>query len=67
MLKRWLVALTAGLVKPRTLIWKGRSKTAPDNPPIEVKREMANANTGGTHGLISMPATGKYISSPFMD
>jgi hypothetical protein len=60
-LKRWLVALAAGLLKPRKLTWKGKIRKAPDIPPIEVKKEIMKDIRGGTHGLISISATGKYI------
>ena len=33
------VELTAGLVKCRKLIWNGRSRKAPETPPIEVKKD----------------------------
>jgi hypothetical protein len=66
MLNRWFVALTAGLVKPSTLTWKGKSRKAPDTPPIEVKREIVNATAGGIQGLISMSAIGKYIDLFFL-
>jgi hypothetical protein len=56
-----LVAETAGLLKPRTLTWKGRRRKAPDTPPMEVKKEMLKATRGGTQGATSMPAVGKYM------
>jgi len=61
MLKIKLVGLTAGLVKPSTLIWKGRSKKAPDTPPIEVKNDTTKATRGGKKGLISTPEIAKCI------
>src|SRR5512147_892714 len=66
MLKSWFVALTAGAVKPRTLIWKGRRRKAPDTPPVDVKSEMAKATRGGRNGETSTPEAGKCIgtSSP---
>jgi hypothetical protein len=60
-LKRWLVALTAGLLKPRKLTWNGKIRKAPDTPPIEVKKEITKAIIGGIQGLISISAIGKYI------
>jgi len=60
-LKRWLVALTAGLLKPRKLTWKGKIRKAPDTPPIEVKKEITKATRGGIHGLTWISAIGKYI------
>ena len=47
MLYTKFVELTAGLVKPRTLIWKGRRMKAPDTPAIEVKVETTSATSGG--------------------
>jgi hypothetical protein len=51
MLKIRLVGLTAGLTKPSTLIWKGRSRKAPETPPMEVKKDTTNATKGGMIGL----------------
>jgi hypothetical protein len=61
MLKRWLVALTEGEVNPKKLIWKGRSRNAPETPAIEVKKDMLNATRGGIHGSTVMPAIVKNI------
>ncbi len=60
-LKSWLVALTAGVLKPRKLTWKGKIRKAPDTPPIEVKKEITKATRGGIQGLTSISAIGKYI------
>jgi hypothetical protein len=57
-----LVALTAGLVKPRTLTWNGKRRKAPETPPIEVKKEIIKATVGGRRGLISISAMGKYTA-----
>jgi hypothetical protein len=46
-LNRKLVAVTEGEVNPRTLIWKGSSKKAPEIPPMEVKNDIPNASSGG--------------------
>jgi hypothetical protein len=56
-----LVGLTAGLVKPRKLTWKGSSKNAPETPPMDVKNETANATTGGSQSETSTPETEKTI------
>jgi hypothetical protein len=56
MLNTWLVALTEGWVYPRNDIWKGRRRNAPDTPPMEVKKEIAKATSGGIHGDTSIPA-----------
>jgi hypothetical protein len=50
MLKIRLVGLTAGLAKPSTLTWKGRSRKAPETPPIEVKNDTTKATTTGSAG-----------------
>ena len=50
------VALTAGLVKSRMLIWSGKSKKAPEMPAIDVKNEMTRAATGGNQIAISISA-----------
>jgi len=57
-----LVALTDGLVYPRTDIWKGKRRSAPEIPPIEAKKEIPKATRGGITGETSMPATGKYMA-----
>ena len=41
------VALTAGVTKPRKLIWKGGSRKAPEAPHIDVRNETTNATSGG--------------------
>jgi hypothetical protein len=64
MLKTRLVGVTAGLVKPRKLIWKGKMRKAPDMPPMEVKKEITSPTSGGTHKAVSTPETGKVISTP---
>ena len=63
MLNSWLVALTAGLVKPSTLIWNGSSRNAPETPPMEVKNEITNATSGGTSGETSTPDAAKCMSA----
>jgi hypothetical protein len=45
-------------VKPKTLIWKGNSRKAPETPPMEVKVETTREMRGGTRGLTSTPDTG---------
>jgi hypothetical protein len=42
-LKRWLVGVTAGPVKPSTLTWKGKSRKAPDNPPTDITDDTQSA------------------------
>jgi hypothetical protein len=54
-----LVALTEGVTNPRTLIWKGRIKKAPEIPAMEEKNEMAKATRGGINREVSTPETGK--------
>jgi len=61
-LKTILVGLTAGLVNPRTLIWNGSMRKAPDTPAIEVKKEITNATSGGSHKGVSTPDTEKWVS-----
>jgi len=46
-LYRKLVDVTEVVVKPRTLIWKGSKRNAPEIPAIEVKNEMTKATAGG--------------------
>jgi hypothetical protein len=55
------VALTAGVLNPRKLTWKGKIRKAPETPPIEVKKEITKATRGGIQGFISISAIGKYI------
>jgi hypothetical protein len=62
MLYNIFVELTEGEVKFRKLIWNGRSKKAPETPPIDVKKEMTKAISGGRSILVSTPETGKNIS-----
>jgi hypothetical protein len=65
MLKSWFVALTDGWTYPRKDIWKGRSKNAPDTPPMDVKKEITNATSGGIQGETSIPAVGNImVASP---
>jgi hypothetical protein len=64
MLKTRFVELTAGLVNPSTLIWKGRRRKAPEMPPMEVKKERLKETTRGIKGETSTPETGKYIGAP---
>jgi hypothetical protein len=59
-----LVALTEGAVYPRNDIWNGRRRKAPDTPPIEVKKEIAKATSGGTQGATSIPAVLKNMLFP---
>ena len=59
MLKTRLVEETAGEVNPRKLTWKGRSRKAPDTPPMLVKKETAMATRGGQRGKTSTCETGK--------
>src|SRR5919112_1042536 len=55
-----LVGLTAGLVKPRTLTWKGNSRNAPETPAGAVRAETAKATSSGRRGLTSTPETGEW-------
>jgi hypothetical protein len=66
MLKRKFVALTDGVVKCRTLIWKGRSRNAPDNPPIDAKNDMTKATRGGMNTYVSTPEIGNTIDKKSM-
>src|SRR3990172_4292693 len=59
MLYTKFVELTAGLVKPRTLIWNGRRMKAPDTPAMEVKAETISATRGGMNIQVFTPETGK--------
>jgi hypothetical protein len=59
MLYTKFVELTAGVVKPRTLIWNGRRRNAPETPPIEVKVDTTRATSGGTRNDVFTPETGK--------
>jgi hypothetical protein len=61
MLKTWFVALTDGAVYPRKDIWKGRRRKAPETPPIDVRKDTANAAMGGSQIETSMSAVGKYM------
>jgi len=53
------VALTEGVVNPRTLIWNGRRRKAPVIPDIEEKKEITKATRGGSNTDVSTPETGK--------
>jgi hypothetical protein len=66
MLYTKFVGLTAGLVKLRMLTWKGRSKKAPDTPPMEVKVDTTKATRAGMSGLTSTPETGKSITHLYL-
>jgi hypothetical protein len=55
-LKTWFVALTDGFVYPRNDIWNGKSKNAPETPPMDVKNDITNATRGGIHMATSIPA-----------
>ena len=57
------VELTDGLVKPRILTWNGKSRNAPETPPIDVKNEITKATIKGMKGDISIPETEKCIIS----
>src|SRR5574341_292194 len=59
MLYTKLVELTAGLVKPRTLIWNGSRMNAPDTPASEVKADTTSATSGGRNIQVFTPDTGK--------
>ncbi|MGO9122622.1 MAG: hypothetical protein ACLQPD_34025 [Desulfomonilaceae bacterium] len=61
MLKTKFVGDTAGEVKPSTLTWKGKIRTAPEIPPMEVKKEIAKPTSGGIHAAVSTPDTEKVI------
>jgi len=63
MLYTWLVGVTAGVTNPNTLIWNGSSRNAPDTPAIDVKNEITNAMSGGSHSGVSTPDTGKRKSN----
>ncbi len=65
-LYHWLVADTAGDVKPSTDIWNGSKRTAPEMPAGEVTTEMQNATSGGSHTGASMPATGKCTKASYI-
>jgi hypothetical protein len=65
MLYKKFVELTEGLVKLRKLIWKGRRRNAPETPPIEVKKEMISATSGGTKIYVLTPDMGNRISKKF--
>jgi hypothetical protein len=55
------------LVYPRKDIWNGRSRKAPETPPMEVKKEMTNATRGGIHNATSIPAVWKNMEPPFIN
>jgi hypothetical protein len=55
------VGLTAGLVKPNTLTWKGSSRNAPDTPAGAVSADTRKATSRGNSGLTSTPGPEKYI------
>ncbi len=67
MLYTKFVELTAGLVKPRTLIWKGRRMNAPDTPAMEVNDETANATSGGRNTHVATPDTGNSVYRASME
>jgi len=52
-------------VKWRILTWKGRSRNAPEIPPMEVKIETTNATNGGIKTDVSTPETENEISKKF--
>jgi hypothetical protein len=58
-LKTWFVPLTDGLPYPRKLIWKGKRRSAPETPAMEVKKDTAKATTGGRKTQVLTPETGK--------
>jgi hypothetical protein len=62
-LKTRFVGVTAGLVKPSTLTWKGRIRKAPDIPPMEVKKEITIPTRGGIQIDISTPEIGKVMGT----
>jgi len=62
-LKTRLVPLTDGLVYPRTLTWKGKSRNAPESPPIDVKKETTKATSGGNKTHVFTPETGNVMYS----
>jgi hypothetical protein len=55
------VALTEGEVKCRKLTWNGKTSTAPETPPMEVKKEIVKATSGGKNIHVFTPETGKYM------
>jgi hypothetical protein len=61
-----LVDVTEGLVNPKTLIWNGSSKNAPEIPPMEVKKEMPKATRGGIRISVSTPERGNVNSKNSM-
>src|SRR5574341_887547 len=63
MLYTKFVELTAGLVKPRTLIWNGSRMNAPDTPAREVKADTTSATSGGRNTQVFTPDTGKNIEN----
>jgi hypothetical protein len=46
-------------------MWKGKSRKAPEMPPMDVPKEMPRAAAKGTRGWHSMPAVGKYMEAPW--
>jgi hypothetical protein len=66
MLYTKFVELTAGLVKPSTLIWKGSRIKAPDTPPMEVNAETTSATNGGRNTQVVTPDTGKSMENMSM-
>ena len=64
MLYTKFVELTAGLVNPRTLIWKGRSMNAPETPAMDVNEEMTKATRGGRKSHVSTPEMGNIVKRP---
>ena len=62
-IRRLTVALTDGLTYPRTDIWKGKSRNAPETPPMEVKNDITNATRGGIQNATFIPAVSKNIVS----
>ena len=54
-----LVALTAGLVKPKALIWNGNRMKAPDKPARDENTDTTNATTGGINTHVVTPDEGK--------
>jgi hypothetical protein len=58
-----LEGLTAGLAKPSTLTWKGKSRNAPRDPGRGAQRRDGVSRLGrGRSGLTSTPETGKWTT-----
>jgi len=55
------VALTEGVVNPKILTWKGRSKKAPLTPPEAPRKEIKKATKGGIKIEVVTPETGKVM------